>query len=543
MEKVFKHWIAPFKFSKVKAWVILILILGTFFRCANLDQKLYWGDEVVTSLRSSGYSQEEVQQQVFNNQIIASQELQKYQFPTAEKNLADTFKALSSHPEHPPLYYLLVRFWVQFWMQWSDNSVAAFRSLSVVFSLLTLPCLYWLCVALFEAPLARSVALALVAISPLHVLYAQEAREYSLWILAIALSSTALLRAMRLQTKASWRLYAAIVVLGLYSHLLFVWVAIAQALYVLLHENWQRSKTTRSYFQAALIGALGFFPWILIAILNFSQLSSVVDAAIKETSPFYLFFVWSRSLNRVFLSADLGASIDRWSILDRWFRNLTFDYFRVDLGFSQLILVFVTLASLYFLCRHAPRRTRLFLLTLIGTTALPLMVPDLILGGTQSTRIRYLIPAYFGIQMAIAYLFATQITTLKPLQKAIWQVGLAALIWGGIMGCLSDLPQQVTWSKDSKTDDYLSISQVINRATNPLVISDTSAIRVLTLTHQLDLDTKLLLLSAQAPQIPTSFSQTFLFDPSDELLEQFERRQIRAVPIVESKIQLWRLLM
>jgi uncharacterized membrane protein len=349
---------------------------------------------------------------------------------------------------------------------------------------------------------------------------------------------------MRLQTQASWRLYAATVILGLYSHLLFIWVAIAHSLYVFIHENFQRSKVTVAYFRAILIGVLGFFPWILTAIFNFSQLSQVVDAAIKETSPFYLFFVWSRSLNRVFFSADFDASIDQFSILDQWFRDFTFDYFRVDLGFSQLILVGVTLASLYFLGRHAPKRTYLFLLILIGTTAIPLMVPDLILGGTQSTRIRYLIPAYLGIQMAIAYLFATQINTLKRLQKTIWQAGLAALILGGAIGCLNDLPQQVTWSKDSKTDNYLPISQAINRASNPLVISDSSIMRVLTLSYQLDSDTKLLLLdSAQVPQIPNSFRQKFLFDPSDELLEQFEQQQIRAVPIVESKIELWRLQM
>lgn len=542
MKKVFKHRVfAPFK---LKFWVILILILGIFFRCANLDQKLYWGDEVATSLRSSGYSQEEVEQQIFNDQIIASEELQKYQFPTAERNLIDTFEALATHPEHPPLYYLLVRFWAQFWMQWFDNSVAVFRSLSVIFSLLTLPCLYWLCAELFEAPLARSVALALVAVSPLHVLYAQEAREYSLWILAIVLSSTALLRAMRLPTQTSWRLYAATVILGLYSHLLFIWVAIAHSLYVFIHENFQRSKIAVSYFRAILIGVLGFFPWILTAVFNFSQLSQVVDAAIKETSPFYLFFVWSRSLNRVFFSADFDASIDQFSILDQWFRDFTFDYLRVDLGFSQLILVFVTLAALYFLCRHAAKRTRLFLLILIGTTALPLMMPDLILGGTQSTRIRYLIPAYLGVQMAIAYLFATQVNTLKLLQKAIWQAGLTALILGGAIGCLTDLPRQVTWSKDSKTDNYLPISQAVNRASNPLVISDSSAVRVLTLSYQLDSDTKLLLLgSAQIPQIPNSFRQNFLFDPSNELLEQFEKQQIRVVPIVESKIELWQLQM
>ncbi|NJO50935.1 MAG: hypothetical protein HC840_17495 [Leptolyngbyaceae cyanobacterium RM2_2_4] len=154
----------------------------------------------------------------------------------------DTVKALSTHPEHPPLYYLLVRIWTQFWTQWFGNSVAVFRSLSVVLSILTLPCLYWLCAELFELSLTRSLILAIVAVSPLHVLYAQEAREYSLWILAIVLSGAALLRATRLQTQASWKVYAATVALGLYSHLLFIWVAIAQSLLYSFTKTFDTAK-------------------------------------------------------------------------------------------------------------------------------------------------------------------------------------------------------------------------------------------------------------------------------------------------------------
>lgn len=45
--------------------------------------------------------------------------------------------------------------------------------------------------------------MALIAVSPFHVLYAQEAREYSLWTVTILLSSAALLRAMRVKTKLS----------------------------------------------------------------------------------------------------------------------------------------------------------------------------------------------------------------------------------------------------------------------------------------------------------------------------------------------------
>jgi uncharacterized membrane protein len=34
--------------------VITLLVLGIFFRFVNIDRKIYWGDEVFTSLRISG---------------------------------------------------------------------------------------------------------------------------------------------------------------------------------------------------------------------------------------------------------------------------------------------------------------------------------------------------------------------------------------------------------------------------------------------------------------------------------------------------------
>ncbi|MEG3987264.1 hypothetical protein QUA13_08880 [Microcoleus sp. S28C3] len=47
------------------------------------------------------------------------------------------------------------------------------------------------------------IAVGLLAVSPLHVLYAQEARPYCLWPALILISCASLLRAMRLETKLS----------------------------------------------------------------------------------------------------------------------------------------------------------------------------------------------------------------------------------------------------------------------------------------------------------------------------------------------------
>ncbi len=68
------------------------------------------------------------------------------------------------------------------------------RSLPAIISLLAFPCIHWLCLELFEESITGSVAIAVIAVSPFHLAYAQEARQYSLWVLITLLSSEALLR-------------------------------------------------------------------------------------------------------------------------------------------------------------------------------------------------------------------------------------------------------------------------------------------------------------------------------------------------------------
>jgi uncharacterized membrane protein len=62
-----------------------LLVLGIFFRFANLDRKVYWFDEVFTSKWISGYTEKEVVQQVYDGRIIGVEDLQMYQRLSPEK--------------------------------------------------------------------------------------------------------------------------------------------------------------------------------------------------------------------------------------------------------------------------------------------------------------------------------------------------------------------------------------------------------------------------------------------------------------------------
>ena len=117
--------------------IIVVLVLGIFFRFANLGNKVYWIDEAYTSLRISGYTEVEMLTQISYQQIISPSDLQKYQQINSETNLTDTLHSLATEdPQHPPLYYILARHWAQ----WFGSSVTAMRSLAAVISLLVFPC-------------------------------------------------------------------------------------------------------------------------------------------------------------------------------------------------------------------------------------------------------------------------------------------------------------------------------------------------------------------------------------------------------------------
>ncbi len=292
--KLSSSWVIPPTWLRLL--IIVLLLLGIFFRFVNLDRKVYSHDETFTSLRISGYRESELVQQVFNGHEIGIKDLQKYQRYNSERGLSQTIESfVIEDSQHPPLYYAMAHFWVR----WFGSSVAVTRSLSALISLLAFPFIYWVCLELFESSLVGWIAIALLAVSPFHVLYAQEARQYSLWTVMILLASATLLRAMRLKTNFSWSIYAATVALGFYTHFLFGLVVIGHGIYIAIIEGFRWSRTVAAYLLTSCLGVIAFMPWLL-SIHRVKALSSTA----RQVSLLYLARTWAANPSRVFL--DLG---------------------------------------------------------------------------------------------------------------------------------------------------------------------------------------------------------------------------------------------
>lgn len=110
------------------------------------------------------------------------------------------------------LHLLLLRGWTEL-----GTSEAMLRMPSALFGIATIPLLYLLGRRLFDARVGVLAAL-LLAVSPTHVVYSQEARSYAMLLFLAALWTLLWLEAMEKDSLRSWTLFVVVVIAGAYAH-------------------------------------------------------------------------------------------------------------------------------------------------------------------------------------------------------------------------------------------------------------------------------------------------------------------------------------
>ncbi|MCC5657399.1 glycosyltransferase family 39 protein [Nostoc sp. XA010] len=515
--------------SWLRFLIIFLLTMGILFRFFNLNSKVYCHDETYTSLRISGYRTTEVKQQIFNNRVITKESFAQFQGANQQKSLNDTIMNLAKEdPYHPPLYYIIARLWMNIF----GNSVTAIRSLSACISLLVFPCVYWLCRELFNVPLSvPGVAIALIAISPIQLVYAQEAQEYILWLVTILLSSASLLRVMRLESQdkdeavkeqkrpdlfAIWSIYAVTLAISLYTCLWSAFVALAHGIYVTITAKFKFTETVRTYLLVSLVGFLAFMPWITIVMGDFFQFLLSADKARIQSSFMPTFPFLLMQLSRIFFDIDLK--------LDNPLNYLITALFLILVGYS-----------ICFLCLTTNYKVWFFIITLIVVPALPLILSSA--DGIQLSTEPYFVPSYLGIQVTVAYLLATQIYNESVPRRSIWQIIMTLVIIGGLISSKVSSQAETWWNKGTSYGNP-QVAQVINQTSSPLLISDALGNNygnVLSLSYLLEPKVRFLLINnPKTPTIPNGFTDVFLLNPSDTWRETIEKNYKLKTDIVYS---------
>lgn len=499
----------PLKFLKFRLFPFafcLCLLLGLIFRLTNLDQKVFWVDEVATVIRAVGYTKAEIISQLADGQLHSSTDLLTYQQLQPDRTWIDTFTALRQSPEHAPLYFLLVRGW----MQSFGSSIAAIRSLSVGLSLLVLPAAYALCRELFREKAISWMAVLLVAISPFFVAYAQEARPYSLWLLTIALSSWALLRAIRLQTRFGWTVYVGALILSFYTSLLSLLVTIGHSLFVIATARSPFNPVMRSHLITVGVALLAFSPWFLVIAQHQSVLADNTT--------------WMRT------------SISPWSIIAIWlysFAVLFFDVPVVPTGWVAIVQATLAAAVLLIMGYAVYRlvRTDRRLAGFVGSLILPipvvLILLDLVFQGQASATPRYLLPSQFGVLLAVAALSRSCHPVLRRHRFGSGQQRIGMLL--GLIG----LSLMSGWINLDRSPDYQkahnrenpAIAALINQAERPILLAEsTRTMDLLSLSHLLSptVQIKILPTDRLTAAIPTC-QEALLFTPSVEVLTALQQ--------------------
>jgi uncharacterized membrane protein len=443
----------------LRALLLIALALGLFFRFYKLEDKLLWHDELATRVFAAGYTVEEWKKALYTGEIFDVSQVTNYQRHNPSRSVAGAVRDLAENdPQHPPLYYVTTRIWVGLF----GDGVGTLRALSAICSILGAFALFWLATELFVSPAtsgttSRSpiawMSVAIYMLSPFFILYAQEAREYALWIVLILASSAALLRAIRTvedentspkKRVAAWALYAGLIVISLYTSFTTASVIISHIVYLLFRERLNiTTRVARYSFCALAAAALAFVPWFLTLLAHY-------DA-------FQVSMRWSREIiiPRTALLRILGHNTSR-VFLDFWREIID------PLAFvSMFAAVGLVIFALVHLIKNAPQKSVALICALIFVPIGMLLIPDLVFGGIRSISMRYLMPAWLGVVLALAHLLVN---------KKYWPAAIPVFALA-LAGTIRNAPEVSVWTKATSVS-LPKVAEAINAAPSALLVGN-----------------------------------------------------------------------
>ncbi len=527
--------IAPYALT---IFLIVAIALGITFRFVGLNQKIYWHDEAYTTLRAAGHSSHELITEFFSkNRLTSPAEVLNYQQMKPGSTPLDTLNSLAvEDPQHSPLYFLFARGWMLIF----GSSIVASRLLPVLISLISLPLIYLLAWELFQSSLTALLATALLALSPIEILFAQTARQYSLLTLMVILSSYALLKAVRWRDPLTWGMYSLACIFGLYTHLLFGLTIMAHGAYLLLLSlNAPRRFKKRTlpnfsslfvqFLAACAIALIAVSPWLIVLAQNWQRANNSINWVNQPLSLLELIKLW------FFNFTSLGIYTE-WDLNNPWLYVLRFPFF--------IILIL----GIYSISEHPNKSTRWLILTLISIPFLILALPDVLLGGSRSTITRFLIPCFPGLILAVGYGFSSHIRSGKISimdGELVWRSLLAILFTVSIISTGISTASPVGWNH-YPSHKNAEIAQILNRNPSSVLMLDqgadyTNLGNILALSHHLNSQVRLFLVNSQPNLLILPIGpKIFVWNPSDQLRKTIESQK-HQLKLIDSEARLWQL--
>lgn len=207
-----------FEMKKQSYYLLFIILLGTVLRIYGLDSENLWFDEVGS-------------------------------VNLALRNIGTVFFKF----HNSPLYFLLLKCWIKMW----GVSEFALRSLSVIFGVCSILLIYKLAKKLFNKNVGLFSAF-LLSISPIHIFYSQEARNYSLLIFLTLLSMLSFVNLLNKEQCKSYFYLTLINILVVYTLLHGILVVLVQNVFYFF-----KGKHKKRWLMYQAVVLLFFLLWFI----------------------------------------------------------------------------------------------------------------------------------------------------------------------------------------------------------------------------------------------------------------------------------------
>lgn len=160
---------------------------------------------------------------------------------------------------HPPLYHLVLKSWILIF----GNSEISTRLPSVIFGVVTVYIVYLIGKKLFEEKTAL-IAATLLATSPLHIYYSQEARMYSLAAMLVSLSMYCFISLLKKDKLILWIGFILSTALMLYTDYLPYLMIPILIIYLFLNRKNIPKHTLKTFVPATIAIAILTSPWFIV---------------------------------------------------------------------------------------------------------------------------------------------------------------------------------------------------------------------------------------------------------------------------------------
>jgi uncharacterized membrane protein len=427
---------------RIVAVAFVCIVLGVGFRLWRLDQHVFCTDEVVGAYHTAGYLTAEVRGQFAGERAVRATDARALYAPRTDRSTRDVVAGLAHEDAlHPPLFYVTERWWLEV----AGSSIVARRALPALFGVLGIAAAGWLCALSTRRAIGGWIGAALFALSPFQVVYSQEMLEYSLFATVTCASTAFLLLVLRRPRLPSTTGYALAVTAGLYTFPLFVLVTAAHVTIACVLRPPRRSLF--AVFAATGLAFAAWIPWLHAIFELRARLAAAAD--------------WSGtrwSVAAIALKSLFNAST---TFFDATYADVRW----VPVTAFVLVTIAVALASL----RNAPPEARAVVWTLLAWCFGSIVVADVALGGHRSTVVRYVVPAFCALVVAVAAWAMSAWD--RPRRSARPAAAAFALCAAGVVSLLVRA-HYTAWWDNAKDGGVPAIVAAIDDARLPVLFTD-----------------------------------------------------------------------